>query len=222
MSDSAEAFEQELEKQSYAGNLLFISEATAASVLGGVLSDRYGKEWLEWSPGTLRTTIGRDFSTEIHPAVWEKIMAVQVLLLTDDVWQEWQVFVPVVKALNNQIPNFTMAAECSPGELAWAVTEMAKIREEPYGDEVELFVRAGCLSHGLVLFPAELAFAQGPLGPEESRLAALWVEKSKGLNFPVTESADDIQMARLNAIRHYLRAMQGESDQVVMKHEGRW
>ncbi|MEN6550227.1 MAG: hypothetical protein ABFE07_29635 [Armatimonadia bacterium] len=217
-----EAFEQELEKQSLAGNLLFTSETTSASVLGETLAGKYSREWLEWSPATLRSTVERDFTTEIHPVAWEKIMAVQVLLLTDDVWQEWQVFVPVVKALNNQIPNFTMAAECSPGELAWAVTEMAKIREEPFGDEVTLFVRASCLSHGLVLFPAELAFAQGPLGAEESRLAALWAEKSKQLNFPVTESADDVQLARLNSIRHYLRAMAGESEKVVLQHEGKW
>lgn len=217
-----EAFEQEVEKLALAGDLRLTSEATAASVLGELLSDRYGRSWLEWSPQTLRPTVEADFKSQVHPVNWEKIFAVGTLLLTDDAWLEWNVFAPIVKALNHQIPSFSMSSECSPGELAWAVVEMNRIREHPYGDEVALFARASCLNHGLVLFPEELRFAQTPLGSEEERLEKLWAEKSKQLNFPVTESADDIQMARLNSIRHLIRQRQGESDQVVLKASGKW
>lgn len=213
---------QEIEKVSYQGDIRFTSERITPSVLGDVLSEKYGKEWLGWTPETTYQTITQDFHTEIHPINKEKLNAVKLLLLTDDFWKEWQVFAPCIKAFNHLIPHFGMADECSPGEMAWGVSEADKIRSEPFSDEVILYVRANCLNHGLVLYPDQLAFAQGDIGPQEKVIQDAWLLASKELNFVVKEDDLGIQLARLNSIRHYIKALQGESDQVLLKHEKRW
>jgi len=207
-----EAEELELEKESaYNGLPLFTSESSSPSKLGDALAGRYGTSWLEWSPDTLRVTIEKDFRTEIHPVNWEKILAVQVLLLTDDFWEEWQAFAPICKALNNQVPDFAAAGECSPGEMAWAVEEAGRIREHPFGDEVALFVRANCMNHGFLVYPEQLSFAQGELTDQEKELKKSWEEKSKMAQMPaLDESVEGVQLARLAAVQAYVKSMRGE------------
>jgi hypothetical protein len=222
MSDLGIADEQQIEKVAYTGDLRFISEKLAPSVLADIVSEKYNKDWLEWSPETLRQTVQRDFVTEIHPVNWEKLQAAKLLLLTDDFWHDWQVFAPVVKAFNHLIPHFGMAEECSPGEMAWALSEADKIRVENFSDEVTLYVRANCLNHGLILYPDQLSFAQGELGKQERIIRDAWLLASKDLTFAVKEDELGIQLARLNSVRHYLKALQGESEQIVLKHQKRW
>jgi len=222
MSSELEFAIQEIEKIAYTGNLIFTSEKIAPSVLGEVLADKYGKEWLGWNYETLYPTIENSFHTEIHPVNKEKINAVKCLLMVDSFWKEWNVFAPVVKAFNNLITNFSMMEECSPGEMAWAVSEADKIRNEDFSDEVILYIRACCHSQGLILFPEQLSFAHVVITDDVQNLKTAWESASKNLTFPVQENALGIQLARLNSIRHYLRMMQGESDQAALKAERKW
>ena len=213
---------QEIEKTSYQGDIRFTSERVSPSVLADILSDKYDRNWLEWAPETLYQTLTQDFHTEVHPVNKEKMNAAKLLLLTDDFWKDWQVFAPVVKAFNHLIPHFGMAEECSPGEMAWAVSEADKLRVENFSDEVTLYVRANCMNHGLILYPDQLSFAQGELGQQEKVIRDAWLLASKDLTFKVDENELGIQLARLNSIRHYIKALQGESDQIVLKSEKRW
>jgi len=213
---------QEITKEALTGDLRFTSEQISPSALGDIVSDRYGKEWLNWTPETTRQTIQRDFVTEINPVNWEKLHAIKLLLLTDDFWHDCNVFAVVVKAFNNLIPNFKFMEECSPGEMAWAVSEAEKIRSETFSDEVILYIRACCHSHGLILFPEQLSFAHVVITSDVQNIKTAWESASKNLSFPVQEDSLGIQLARLNSIRHLLRVRQGESDEVAMKYERRW
>jgi len=214
--------ELELQKISYTGDLRFTSAEIAPSVLGDVLSAKYNQTWLEWEGATLWQTITSDFQTEIHPVVKEKIQAVKLLMLTDDFWKAWDVFAVVVKAFNSLIPNFTMAEECSPGEMAWAVEEANSIRQEPFSDEVILYVRAMCQTQGLIIFPEQLSFAQIVVSEADKAIQLAWESASRQLTFVAQEDEVGIQLARLNSIRHYIKAMAGESEKIVLKYEKRW
>lgn len=220
--EEIELSEQEIEKVSYQGDLRFTSPGIAPSYIGDVLSTKYNRDWMEWSYDTLYQTINQDFHTEIHPVVKEKIQAVKLLLLTDDFWKEWEVFSVCVKAFNGLIPNFTIAEELTPAEIAWAIREANKIRQEEFSEEIVLYVQAICDESGLLVYPEELSFAQKPIGDREQVIKDAWFTASKNLNFPVEETEVGIQLARLNSIRHYIRAMQGEAEQVVLKYEKRW
>jgi hypothetical protein len=225
MADVAEAApaEQQVLPSSYSGDVRFTSPKVAPSYLGDTLSDRYNTSWLEWSPETIWQTIEQDFMTEIHPVVKEKIGAVQTLLNTDDFWREWHIFEKVCKAFNSVIPNFTMMEPCSPGEMALAVEEAAKLRKYPFSPEVIAYVRANCLSHGMAVFPVQLMFAQGGLQTElEKKVSGAWAEASTSPTFPVEEDEIGVQLARLNAIRHYIKSEQGEAEQVTLKAQKRW
>jgi len=214
--------DQETLKIALSGDLRFISPEIASSVLGDILGNRYQTEWLAWAPETLRPTIQSDFHTEIHPVNWGKILAVQFLLLVDDFWSSWDNFAIVTKTFNNLIPDFKLAEECSPGEMAWAVEEANKIRQEPFGDEVVLYVRAMCQNQGLILFPEQLSFAHVVTSDAEKNLQLAWESASKQLTFAVEEDAVGVQLARLNSIRHMIRALQGESERVMLKYERKW
>lgn len=208
---------------SYSGDIRFTDPRIAASKLGSILIDRYGEEWLSWDPETIWQTITQDFSTAIHPVNKEKINAAKTLLMTDDFWIEWQAFEKVVKAFNNFIPSFHMMEGASPAEMAWAVEQAKIIRVFPYSQEVIAYIRANADNLGWVWLPEELRFAQpNPITDLEKQVALAWNEVSQNLNFKVEEDEVGIQLARLNAVRHYLRKMRGESEEVMMKSEKRW
>jgi len=214
------AVEQVPEILSLTGSPSFINPDVAASYFGDLLGEKYGTEWLGWEPETLWQTIKQDMHTDIHPVNKEKINAVKTLLLVDDFWTEWHIFENIVKALNHQIPSFYMMEGCTPGEMAWAVEEVALIRQEAFNDEIKAYVRACCINHGYVVFPAELAFAQEGISTDlEQAVFEAWRRASSRADFEVAEDQVGVQLARLNSVRHYVNLMREKSDGVLGKGE---
>jgi len=203
------------------GDVRFTDPNIAASVLGDILTNEYGTEWLDWEPETKWQTIKMDFDTDIHPVNKEKINAVATLLLVDDYWKEWHIFEAITKALNNEITSFYMMEGCSPAQMAWSVEESSRIRVEKFDDEVAAYVRANCLNHGYVAFPMQLSFAQGDVASAlEIAVQKAWSEWSSMKDFEIQEDAIGVQLARLNSVRHYVDFMREKSNAVLEKGKG--
>jgi len=205
------------------GDPRFINPDIASSDLGELLNEKYGLEWLDWEPETKWQMFSKDFSTDIHPIVKEKINATAALLLVDDFWMEWHIFEATVKALNSSITSFYMMEGCTPGEMAWAIEDAAKIRVEKFSDEVISYVRANCLTAGYILLPAQLSFARGgsPRTELEGKVHEAWTRMSSEKDFDIDEDPVGIQLARLNSVRHYIDSMREKSDAVLEKGKGR-
>jgi hypothetical protein len=199
--------ETDFEEIKVAGIPLFAKPEIRSTFLAEKLSDKYNREWLSWEPETLWQTIELDFGTNIHPIVKEKIHAAKALLLVDDFWKEWDIFENIVKALNTQIPNFTLLEGCSPGEMAWAVKESNRLRQHQFSEEVISYIQVNCEINGLLVFPEELTFAQGEMDEQQKKILEIWKEKSGDKDFEIAEDVTGIQLARLNSIRHYVADM---------------
>jgi hypothetical protein len=126
-----------------------------------VLLEKFGVEWFEWEPETLKDEILHEFKTNsIGSHNWEKIQAARTLTSSVGFWKEWHVFEKVIQALNNNIPRFDVCQECSVAQLMAGVDIATTIREEPFSDEIARYVAACTIDEGVTYLPPPLDFAQ--------------------------------------------------------------
>jgi len=129
-----------------------------------VLMEKFGTEWLEWEPDTLKREILTTFrATSVSEHNWQKIQAVRVLTSTMGFWSEWHIFEKIIQALNNNVPRFDITQRCTLSQLMAGVDIANTIRKETYGDEPQRYVAACALDEGVVYLPTPLDFAKGVL-----------------------------------------------------------
>ena len=140
---------------------LFQSSETQPLTLIAILTKHFGGEWLNWEPVTLWDEIRNDFHAPISHVNKERLLAARLVITMERFFDEWDVFTHVVDALNGKIPNFAVLQDHTPGEIMAAV-EMAQEmnREADFSDEVERFIVACFLHHGVYCLPAPVDFAQ--------------------------------------------------------------
>jgi len=126
-----------------------------------VLMEKFGVDWIEWEPETLRSEIMTEFhANSISEHNWQKIQAVRTLLSTVGFWTEWHVFEKAIQALNNNIPRFDIAQKCSLAQLMAGVDMANQIRARSFEPEVGQYVAACSLDEGVVYLPTPLDFGQ--------------------------------------------------------------
>lgn len=126
-----------------------------------VLMEKFGVEWFEWEPETLRTEVIESFkSTGISVHNWQKIQAVRSLVLTVGFWTEWHIFEKVIQAINNNVPRFDITQRCTAAQLMAGVDIANTVRKEKFGDEIARYVAACLLDEELTYAPPPLDFAQ--------------------------------------------------------------
>lgn len=129
-----------------------------------VLMEKFGTEWLEWEPDTLKREILTTFrATSISEHNWQKIQAVRVLTSTVGFWNEWHIFEKIVQALNNNVPRFDITQRCTIPQLMAGVDIANTIRKETFNDEIQRYVSACALDEGVNHLPAPLEFARQTL-----------------------------------------------------------
>jgi len=124
------------------------------------LSNRYGKEWVNWEPETLWITLAR---AGIQPSAHTraKIQAVRTMLGSTWFFDRWEVFQLCCQAVNNNLPNFEICRPATVPQLfhaVWAAEQICPKTE--YSDEVRRWIAACALSEGVVYLPPPLDFAQ--------------------------------------------------------------
>lgn len=126
-----------------------------------VLMEKFGVDWFEWEPETLRGEILVTFkATSISEHNWQKIQAVRTLTNTVGFWKEWHIFEKIIQALNNNIPRFDISQRGTMSQLMAGVDIANQIRNEEYGDEIHRYIAACALDDGITYLPAPLEFAQ--------------------------------------------------------------
>jgi len=129
-----------------------------------VLMEKFGTDWFEWEPETLKEEILSTFNaTSISEHNWQKIQAVRTLTQTVGFWTEWHIFEKIVQALNNNVPRFDITQRCTLAQLMAGVDIANQIRDEEYDEEVQRYIAACFLDEGVIYAPPPLGFAQGVL-----------------------------------------------------------
>lgn len=196
----------------------FFSSSVATPVeIDRTLVDQYGTEWLEWQPETLFQTIRMDFNTQISKVNQDKILAVQLLHVSDSFWRHWEAHEKVVLAFNNLIPMFDRVQDVTMGQLFHAVHQAHQIRRENFQDEVKGYMAAHAKAEGMIWLPPPLDVVQDALDallPHEIRpltkeIRERWdaFEDLDLKNIEFQEDVFGVQLARLAAIDSYLVSM---------------
>jgi len=125
------------------------------------LMEKFGADWFEWEPETLRSEILKTFKAHsISDHNWQKIQAIRTLTTTMGFWLEWHIFEKLVQALNNNIPRFDISQRCTMSQLMAGVDIANTIRVEQYGDEIQKYIAACAIDEAVTYLPAPLDFAK--------------------------------------------------------------
>jgi len=129
-------------------------------VLDFALQKMFQYEWQRWEAETVWDEVKEVFSSQVSELNKQKIRALQALHTSLMPWQRWQVFEKVGVALNSMLPSPKILQILSLEELYAAVDIMHGIRQEPYSDEVKLYMAATVLEEDVFYVPPPLDFIQ--------------------------------------------------------------
>ena len=143
------------------------------AILASLAAKQFGTDWLEWEPdvlwfeiqkelgATLSAFTGRRVNASISNLNRNKLQAVRTMILSNGFWDAWEVFTPVLQALNNNIPIFNVLQKPSVAQLMAGLDMVPLLRGgREFSDEVARYVAACCLDEGVWLLPGPLQFAQ--------------------------------------------------------------
>lgn len=125
------------------------------------LLEKFGPEWFDWEPETIRSEIAVTFNSPvIGEHSWQKIQAVKALTNTVGFWKEWHIFEKILQSLNNNVPRFDIAQRCTLAQLMAGVDIANTVRKEEYEEEIQRYVAACAVDQGITYLPPPLDFAQ--------------------------------------------------------------
>lgn len=166
-----------------------------------------------WEPETLWLTLERE-GIEVPMCNRDKLQAGIALLLVPAFYWDGMVFEKTAIAFDCYESNPDALEEASSAQLAWAVKEAEWILTQhdsaprPFAHEPMTYSALVMHREGLVLAPAQLAFAQEALDRLNSSsslrtgVKARWdaLDKKNLANTVFEETEEDVQLARLAAI----------------------
>lgn len=139
---------------------LFSHPETHPVVLDLALLRFFHLEWFSWLPETLFHEIEQTFKTSIAEVNRLKILAAQVLHVSDAFWEQWEVFEKLLHSVNGVIPIIGSLQPPDLSHLLAGVDTVNLIRKEEFGEEVARYVAACCLNEHVSWAPSPIEFAQ--------------------------------------------------------------
>jgi len=139
----------------------FIHHDVHPLLLDLLLINEFGIVWLAWEAETLWSEIQRVFGQPPLPVHNKnKIQAVRTAHVVESPWEDWETFVVISQALNNNIPNFQILHKPTPAQIMNTVSILNRIRELIFSDEVQKFIAACFLDESIYYLPEPVEFAQ--------------------------------------------------------------
>ncbi len=128
-----------------------------------LLLDRYGEQYLEWEPETLRSTMKKD-EILISDSVWTKILATRVILVSPSPWRQWEQFHWIVTGLAGKPPSFVYMERPEIGFIMSGIDTMKIVdRPRPFAEDIGKFVATVLRDRGVTYAPPPMQFAQEEL-----------------------------------------------------------
>lgn len=185
------------------------------------MNEKYGEDWWDWEPETIRVTLDKDFGFEVSEDGENLLGALQLVLNTNQAHEHWHVFEKVGHAFNANVVDFSILQPLELDEIALTIDLLRRLRpKQEYLSEIPGYIAAVAKNSGVVYLPPDL-FATGPdehiregdtdaqvhldqlnndLGLK-ARIIPLWKAGKDG------ESLDEkIQIGRLREVKDYLES----------------
>lgn len=136
-----------------------------------ILTREFGPEWLTWLPETLYTEIQRVWGVRPNEEVSDKINALRTVLTTDLLYHDATAFEHIILAMNDTAIDPSTLSLCSPDELIYGLYVLGPLDSNKFEREIVAYIRACCENVGLLVYPANLKFAQPEYKSKELKLA---------------------------------------------------
>jgi len=222
--------EGDSEQQTVAAEMLRDPHTTATGCYRAV-SAVCGAGFRAWEPESIWLTLDRK-GIDVSVLNRDKILAAMTLTMIPAFWFEVNAFENTTMAFNNVLSDGAILQEATPAQLNWAVYEAEmlygqsdEVPESPAFDREPVRYTAIVLHRaGFIMAPQLLSFAQKELdvlsrdgsGANKAEVQEAWkrLQRIDLRKKQFTDSAIDVQLARLAAVQVYLadRLVQYESD----------
>lgn len=129
-----------------------VAAKKSAMSIYSLMNDKFGREWHDWEPETLWTSIGNvpEYQKNI-------IMVLQVLVKTNQIHEHWHLFENAVHALNGNQVDFGMLQPCELTHIYKAIKIIKIIRpKEDFSPEIFSYIAAVAKSSGVVFLPRKM------------------------------------------------------------------
>jgi hypothetical protein len=129
-------------------------------VLDLLLLRKYGPDWMEWEPETVRLHIEHDFPTKgVSDLAMSKLNAMKTLHYVGMYWTNWEVFLACTMPLNNLFPDFVHMQVPTVAQCAISVETANRVRDDvQWSDELKAYLATVCKFDGIFCPPEPLDF----------------------------------------------------------------
>lgn len=141
---------------------LFDKEA-GLKVLGlyGILNERFGREWWHWEPETIWQTLEKEEAIKPGEDMRNLISALQLVVVTNQPFENWHVFEKVGQAFNFNPVDFGTLQPLELNEIALTLKLLRAIRpKQAFDSEICAYLAAAAKNAGVVYLPKEV-FTEG-------------------------------------------------------------
>jgi len=192
---------------------LFTERFIPPRVYTQVLGKMFGNAWLRWEPETLWDEIRSETGAQVSDEVRDKLLALRLLMVADNFWDEFTVFENTILAFNDRMVDPTYMQVCLPQELGYGLTVANNVKVKKFDSEIVNYIRACCEQDGLAVYHRSFAFAQPRYESDSMRelvrnTRKTWdIERFTQLRVPDGEEDDPVvmQVGRLHDIEVYIR-----------------
>ena len=148
---------------------IFRREGVPPKAYQSLLNKTFGTDWYSWLPETLFSEIEREFDVRALDLVRDKILAIQTFVNTDVFYHDAAAFEHIVLAVNDAdvVPDNIILA--SPEEIVYAVTTLGPVDDKQFEREVTRYIQICFENAGLLVYPANVRFAQPEYQSEQLR-----------------------------------------------------
>jgi hypothetical protein len=115
----------------------FESNTTMTVVLLTLLQKTFGEDVYFWDPTTVYLELKDEFNAEPSSEVMDRISAGQIVISTDQFFQDISAFFNICNTLSSGQPSFSVFDPVEPEEVAWAITEISLMRDlQPFAPTI--------------------------------------------------------------------------------------
>lgn len=212
-----------------ARNLLQNPEVFATTLVV-LLLDRFGTEFLEWAPETIRLEIWDAFQAAIPQPNLDKIMAAITILTTDHFFKNLPRFIQLCNVLADDEFNPTIFNPADSMEMAWGITEALLLsppdEDEPFTDEIRYYIGYVLAEEGIINPPDILQIAKydnitDPLSVEtdDPAMYAGFYQKQQSVGDEIRETLRE-QLAQLFEQLELVPLQNGDTKDLLKRIKG--
>ena len=190
----------------------FETDATLAVVLMALLRRTFGDKFYFWDPTTIYLEIRDEFGAEPATMVMDRISAAQVVVTGDAFFQDVGAFFNVCNTLAGGQPAFSVFDPVEPEEAAWAITEVALMRDLlPFAPTIRSYLRLQLRADGYTEedYPAVFDYV---LTRKVPRARGLKDVLSRTLHDDQSDNVENFLIEHMDSVVHQFDKIPGMPD----------